>query len=251
MEKKIEIEITPEEKMTIFVAEPECPTLKLVLLCHGLMSDKESSTNRELTRRLLSENIATCRFDFYGHGEDSHPFQAMTLTRCLKQTEGVLDWILKNNFTQIGLMGSSFGGLVAIHAAARRKEVRRLALKCPVSNYPPLWSDRLGKAGMAVWKESDLLTFAGLDGRRCLEYAFYEDLLKYDTIKEAEDITIPTLIVHGDADEDVPCSQSEKLFETLRADKAFELIQGADHPFSKDEDFEQMVDRIEAWFVKS
>ncbi len=247
-ERRIHLEVSPGEKTTLVLAEPGSPTKQIVLLCHGFLSDKESGTNLALSRRLLPENIATCRFDFDGHGEQNRPLKEMRMSRCLNQVEAILDWLPTQGFTQIGLLGSSFGGLIALHGAAR-KNLSVLALKCPVSNYPPLWRDRLGEAGMRFWKENNLLTFAGLDGRAQLEYEFYEDLLQYDTYKEAATIQAPTLIVHGDADEDVPYSQSEQLFEVLHCEKVFETIEGADHPFTKAPDFEQMLKHLFKWFT--
>jgi len=248
-EREITIEVSPGELTTLILAEPQGQCERVVLLCHGFMSDNASSTNLELSRRFVKAGIATARFDFDGHGAQPRPLQEMLMSRCVQQVEAILDWLVSNGYAQIGLLGSSFGGLIAIHGAARKKAVKVLALKCPVSNYPPLWRDRLGEPGMKFWKDNNLLTFAGIDGRARLEYGFYEDLLQFDTYKEAAAIEAPTLIVHGDADEDVPFAQSEKLFEILQCEKTFVPIEGADHPFSKDEDFEKMLGLIFDWFV--
>lgn len=248
-EREIEIDVTSTEKTTLILAEPNKRAEHIVLLCHGFMSDNASTTNLELSRRLVDVGIATCRFDFDGHGAQPRPLQEMLMSRCVQQVEAILDWLIAAHYAQIGLLGSSYGGLIAIHGAARRKAVKVLALKCPVSNYPPLWRDRLGESGMRFWKDNNLLTFAGLDGRARLEYGFYEDLLQFDSYKEAARIDVPTLIVHGDADTDVPFAQSEQLFEELQCEKNFEAIVGADHAFSKDEDFERMLGLIFDWFV--
>ncbi len=249
MERRIDIEVSAGERTTMVLAEPDTQTDKVVLLCHGFMSDNESSTNMDLTKRLLPKNIATCRFDFDGHGAHPRPLQEMLMTRCLNQVDAILKGLSEQGYSKIGLLGSSFGGLIAIHAAARHPIVSVVALKCPVSNYPPLWRDRLGEAGMRMWKENNLLTFSSPDGRARLEYSYYEDLLNYDTYQDAATIKVPILIVHGDADEDVPISQSEALFDALQCEKYFERVEGADHPFSKDEDFEHMLSRVEDWFT--
>lgn len=248
-ERHLEIEVSPGERTILILAEPVAQTECVVLLCHGFMSNNASTTNLELTRRLLPEGIATCRFDFDGHGTHTRPLQEMLMSRCLRQVETLLDWLKPQGYAKIGLLGSSFGGLIAIHGAARHA-ITALALKCPVSNYPPLWRERLGEVGMNFWKENNLLTFAGLDGRARLEYGFYEDLLQYDTYKEAATIRAPTLIVHGDADEDVPYAQSERLFEVLQCEKTFETIEGADHPFTKEKDFERMQNHLFEWFCQ-
>jgi len=249
MEKTIELKINPENKIAMVLAEPSIPSGKIVLLCHGFMSSKESSTNLLLTEKLLAENIATCRFDFYGHGADGHPFQEMTLGHCLNQAEEVISWIAQSDYSKVGLIGSSYGGLVAILLAARHPEILVLGLKCPVSDYPPLWQALLGQAGMAAWEKDGILNFASPEGRARLNYAFFEDLLSADAYKAAAAIRSPTLIVHGDADEDVPVEQSERLYRTLETKKKFEKMAGADHPFTKEEDFELMIDRLLRWFV--
>ena len=249
MEKKIVLEPVPSEKTSAVLAAPEKGTGRIVLLCHGFMSTRESSTNRKLTARLLPGDIATLRFDFFGHGESDGPFEKLTLSRCLAQAEGLLQWCKENGYTRIGLAGSSFGGLVAIHLAANHPELLAVGLKCPVSNYPPIWNERLGEAGVDFWKKSGLLSFATPQGKARLEYPFYEDLLKYDTYRDAGKIQSPALIVHGEADEYVPFDQSRDLFQALSAPKEMEAVPGADHAFSNPEDFEKMADRITRWLA--
>ncbi|TAJ97038.1 MAG: alpha/beta fold hydrolase [Candidatus Manganitrophaceae bacterium] len=252
MEKKLELDLIDQQKTSVVLVSPEGPTSRAVLLCHGFMSSKESSTNRTLTPRLLSKRIAACRFDLFGHGDSDGPFSRLTLTQCLEQTEAMLGWLRENGYTEIGLVGSSFGGLIAIHTAAKHPELIAVALKCPVSDYPPIWRTHLGETGMNHWKESGLLAIATPNGKARLEYTFYEDLLKYDTYRAAAQIKSPTLIVHGEADEYVPFDQSLRLFDTLRLpndQREMEPIPGANHEFSKPEDFEKMATRIERWIV--
>jgi len=250
MEKKIELELIPGERTALVLAKPEQPTEHLVMLCHGFMSSMESSTNLALTEKLLSKGIATCRFDFFGHNESSGAFQEMTLTRCLAQAEGILRWSTQQGYGRHSLVGSSFGGLIAILLAARHPDFCAVALKCPVSDYPEIWQSRLGEGGMNQWQKSGILSFATFDRKARLEYPFYEDLLKYDTYRDATLIRSPTLIVHGDADVDVPADQSKQLFEQLQSKKEIEIIPGAGHDFSRPDDFHRMVTRISAWLIK-
>lgn len=251
MEREVVLEASPGEQTPVIVSEPNEGCEQIVLLCHGFMSSKESQTNRLLTEKLLSENIASCRFDFFGHGKHNGPFQEITLSRCLKQIDTVLSWISGNGYSRIGLLGSSYGGLAAILSAARHPEIRTVALKCPVSDYPPIWRTLLGEAGMANWQADTLLSFATPEGRARLNYNFYEDLLHYDAYQEATEIRAPVLIVHGDTDADVPFKQSQKLLQTLKCKAELSAISGADHQFTLPEDFEQMIAKIFNWFVSS
>jgi hypothetical protein len=252
--QNISLEFYPGEQAAVVLALPEVATKKIVLLVHGFMSNKESETNLELTKRLLIKGIATVRLDLFGHGQSDGLFQQLTLSRCLHQVEGLIAWIMKEGYEEIALVGSSFGGLIAIHTTAKHPELVCLALKCPVSNYPILWQSRLGNGGIAQWKQEGLFSFIFDDQKARLEYGFYEDLLKVNTYAEVSHIKTPTLIVHGDADDDVPADQSIRLCDTLRLPhpkKELVLIPGADHAFSKPEDFNQMIDKIEAWILSA
>jgi len=251
MEREVILESSAGAQTALILNEPPAGSESIVLLCHGFMSSKESQTNRLLSEKLLSKEIATCRFDFHGHGEHKAPFQEITLSLCLKQIDAVLSWVLKNGYSRMGMLGSSFGGLTAILSAAKHPEITTVALKCPVSDYPPIWRGLLGEAGMKNWQADGLLSFATPEGRARLNYAFYDDLLNYDTYQEAIAIKAPVLIVHGDADTDVPFQQSEDLLETLKSKASLIAISGADHQFTKPKDFEEMIDHFFKWFVST
>ncbi len=250
----MQIEITwgqsADERGLLTGPDPAHPKT-VVLLCHGLLSHRDSATNRTLTDLFLAQDIATLRFDFAGHGSSADPADPLapfTLTRCLEQASGAISWLQEQGATRIGIVGSSFGGLVALRTAARHPDLLAVGLKCPVVDYPPLWQARLGDGGMRHWQESGRLVFATHTGRASLLYGFYHDLLSQQAVLLAK-IVSPVLIVHGDADEDVPVAQSRELFSRLQSPKALVVLPGADHEFSKPEDFERMIDLLAAGMV--
>ena len=53
-------------------------------------------------------------------------------------------------------------------------------------------------------------------------------------------LRIPTLIVHGDSDNDVPYSQSQKLVSILSNAKLI-TVKGADHRYTGDGQAEEML----------
>lgn len=232
-------------------AQPEAQAVSsVVLLCHGFLSSKESATNRALSQRLPVAGIATLRFDFFGHGESRGAFQELTLTHCLRQTHAALSWLKTEGYLRIGLIGGSFGGLVALHVAAQCKGLSAVGLKCPVFDYPPLWRERLGEVGVRQWQEEGLISFVGTSGKSRLGYGFYESLLRYDSAQAAASIQAPTLIVHGDADEHVPVVQSQNLFAQIQSEKERVILSGANHDFSEPLHFAQMADQLTAWMTR-
>lgn len=230
---------------------PDGDTDKIAVLCHGFLSGKNSSTNKTLTRLLIERGIATFRFDFFGHGESAGPFELITNTLALAQAQAALDLVRQKGYRRIGLMGSSFGGLVATLTAARRTDLACLALKCPVVDFAEELRLEFGEAEMRQWKATDTVpNIMGGPNRVALRYAFYEDCLRRIAYEPARSITAPTVIVQGDHDEHVPLHQSQRLYEALQVKKRMEVLPGADHQFTKGEDFSRMTTVIADWLTE-
>lgn len=230
---------------------PDRETDHIAVLCHGFLSGKNSSTNNTLTRLLTDRGIATFRFDFFGHGESDGPFEQITNTLAVDQARAALDLVRRKGYRRIGLMGSSFGGLVATLAAAQRTDLACLALKCPVVDFAEELRLEFGEAEMAKWQSTDTVpNIMGGSDRIALRYAFYEDCLRRIAYEPARSITAPTIIVQGDRDEHVPLHQSQRLYEALQVKKCMEVLPGADHQFTKGEDFTRMTNLIADWLTE-
>ncbi|MEQ1796039.1 MAG: alpha/beta fold hydrolase [Nitrospira sp.] len=229
---------------------PDEDTDRLAVLCHGFLSGKRSTTNKTLTRLLNAQGIATFAFDFFGQGESEGPFETLTTTVAVTQAMAALDLMQQKGFTTLGLMGSSFGGLVAILTAAQRQDLACLALKCPVVDFAEELRLTLGDKEMAAWEKTGTIpNIMGETERIRLRYAFYEDSLQQIAYEPAKAITAPTLIVQGDQDECVPLHQSRQLAAALTCRKHMELLPGADHQFTKGADFARMTTLISEWFA--
>ncbi len=232
------------------LSRPENQTTSLALLCHGFLSGKHSTTNKTLTRLLNEQGLATFRFDFFGQGESEGPFEAITTTLAIQQTLAALDLMTAKGHDKIGLVGSSFGGLVAILTAAQCRDIACLALKCPVVDFAEELLLTFGPEELARWQETDTIpNIMGGTERIRLRYGFYEDCLTHIAYGPAERITIPTLIVQGEQDECVPLHQSRRLYNVLRGTKRLDLLPFADHQFTRGEDFRQMTTAIGEWLV--
>ncbi len=104
---------------------------------------------------------------------------------------------------------------------------------------------------MAKWKTTDTVpNITGGLGRIKLRYAFYEDCLRHIAYAPAVSVTAPTLIIQGDKDEHVPLHQSRRLYDALRVEKRLEIVPGADHQFTKAEDFRTMTTLISEWLIR-
>jgi len=107
-----------------------------------------------------------------------------------------------------------------------------------------------GPEGIVAWKRTGTIpNITGGNERVPLHYAFYEECARYRGYDAAKSVTVPTLIVQGDQDEFVPIHQSRRLLEALRQPKRLDILPGADHGFSKAEDFRSMAGKLIEWTV--
>lgn len=265
MEQALTFKDPGHRAVSAVLSTPDAPTSRIVVLCHGFLSSKHSTTNKTLTRLLAGHGLAALRFDFFGHGESEGPFEHITVGLAVSQALAALDLVAARGYRRVGLMGSSFGGLVAIHAAARWRRpqdgvkdhgpgepegVACLALKCPVVDFAEELELELGQSGMAEWRRTNTVpNFAGGAGRIKLSFDFYRDAQQHIAYAAAPGIRAPTAIVQGDRDELIPLHQSRRFFDALKVEKVLHLVEGADHQFSRREDFTRMTSLLSEWVV--
>ncbi len=249
MEEVITFQDQAGHKIAGILTTPESGTDRLAVLCHGFLSHKNSKTNQALTALLLPQGIGTFRFDFFGQGESEGPFERITVTTALNQARAALDLIRAKGYRKLALVGSSFGGLVALLVAATRPELACLALKCPLPDFPEMLQLEFGETGMAQWKATDTIpnVVPGGSGRIKLSYAFYEDSLCHSGYDAAKDVKAPTLVAQGAQDEYVPPRQILRLSESLGGPNSVAWLPDADHHFSRPEDFRLMTTLLSNW----
>lgn len=250
MEERFSFLDPQSHRVAAILTVPDGGTDRIAILCHGFLSSKTSSTNNALTRMLIDHGIATFRFDFFGQGESEGPFEQVTTSLAVEQAQKSVDLMRERGYRHIGLMGSSFGGLVATLTASQRTDLACLALKCPVVDFAEELRLEFGKDGMAQWKATDTIpNIMGGSDRIALHYAFYEDALRQIAYVPARSISAPTVIVQGDQDEHVPLHQSQRLYEALKGQKRLEVLPGADHQFTRGDDFGRMTNLIADWLI--
>jgi uncharacterized protein len=238
-------------RVSAILSRPERATGTIVVLCHGFLSNKNSTTNKTLTRMLNERGLATCRFDFFGQGESEGAFEDITTSLAVGQAKAAVAHVTSQGYKRIGLVGSSFGGLVSILTSAQLPDIACLALKCPVVDFAEELRLEFGPDEMVRWQATDTIpNLMGGTERVRLKYRMYEDCLQQIAYGPAAHITAPTLIVQGEQDELVPLHQSRLLLEALRGPKRLDIVPGADHQFTRGEDFRTMTTAITEWLVR-
>lgn len=201
-----------------------------IITLHGLESSKDSGKWPIIASRLYDEGYACLRFNFRGCGEGPEKsegkFEDASLTGRIKDYMSALQFLQdtgKVDTHRLGVIGSSFGGMVAIAAQEKR-------IKAMITLSTP-YKIRFGRPQISK------------------EVGFYEDLRKYDLLKAIRSAP-PILVIHGSSDEVVPLEHSQKLYEAAAEPKRLEIIGGANHVFSKSEHLNKVIDMSLGWFKK-
>ncbi|AFY62439.1 YqiA/YcfP family alpha/beta fold hydrolase [Synechococcus sp. PCC 6312] len=128
------------------------------------------------------------------------------------------------------LIGSSFGGLTAAWVAQHNSQIEQLVLLAPAFEFSQAWLPRLGEQ-LSQWQTQGYLEVEHYaDGqRRPLNYHFVEDLQAYDESQLTR--PVPTLIFHGEGDEVIPVSASQRYGQS-RAWVELQVLRG-DHSLTE------------------
>ena len=237
-----------DNTVSAILAEPAQKSDRAVILCHGFLSTKDSRTNLRLTQLLVAQGISTYRFDWFGMGESEGDFSRITVATCCDQLERTISLMRERGYHELGLIGSSFGGLLAILVGQHHPELRAVGLKCPVPDFPEMLEHEFGSDGIEEWKRTNYIPdVSGGAAPVALDFAFYESCRADNAYEAARNINAPVLIVHGQQDELVPFHQIRQLEDALPGNKELVLLPEADHQFGRPEDFRQMTVRLANW----
>ena len=181
--------------------------IRQALYLHGFASSPQSTKARVLTERLEPFGVRLVAPDF-----NEPDFSTLTVTRMLEQTDREIEALPPE---PVALIGSSLGGFVAIHAAARQapdtaRRIAALILLAPAFEFGRDRMSGKGPADVEMWKTSGRLEVFhyAYGGVRSVDYALYEDAHRYD----AYTVTVgtPTVIVYGTRDESVDPASIER-----------------------------------------
>lgn len=180
--------------------------LPTVVYLHGLGSSPQSAK-----ARLFADYFAVLGYDSVIPELSVPSLQQLSVRVALERVVDVLTEVSLRS--PIILIGSSFGGFLAVHAlgclsASVRDQVRGLVLLAPVL-YP--WHPRapiISEKMEAAWREAGVFPIAeGATGQYVpVDYQFLSEL--QECARYEPHVAIPTLVVHGVRDEAVPYAHS-------------------------------------------
>jgi pimeloyl-ACP methyl ester carboxylesterase len=172
---------------------------RTILYLHGFLSSAQSTKAGFLRERF--ESMPRVTFHAVDFNPTPRDFETMTTTG---QINRLRQYVLDHGLSDMMLVGSSFGGLVAFHYAHRFGGVARMLLLAPAV----VWlSGGLSERELRRWEEAGALpVFHPAFGREVpIGYDLHLDGLRY---RERVPPAAPAIIIHGRQDDTVPIADS-------------------------------------------
>jgi pimeloyl-ACP methyl ester carboxylesterase len=218
-----------------------------VIFCGGYASDMTGTKAETLEAHVVARGHQFTRFDYRGHGTSSGAFADGTIGTWSGDALAVFDKVTSG--PQI-VVGSSMGGWIMILLALARPE--RLAGLIGIAAAPDFTEDLMWGTFDDAIKET--LTKTGIY-REPSPYSDTPTIVTMNLIEEGRShlvlrapipITVPTRLLHGMRDPDVPYTLSATLAERIETDDVrILLIKDGDHRLSTDRDLRLLRDTVD------
>jgi uncharacterized protein len=242
--------VSQGQMVSSFLHRPAGPAAKpmpAVLMLHGLMAAKSQPPHRlfvKLADELARRGVVSLRIDFRGRGDSEGDSIDVTPSADYNDARVAFDYLAARpevNTARLGLVGISWGGIMAALLAGRDHRVKTTVL----------WSSAPG--GPSQWRPP----FEQVEGKEAaylwgnwLGRPFYQELWQLDTLAELKQAQGSLLLVYGTADDAVPAEALQTATNELQAAAVpYELvaIEGADHVFMRYDWERQLLETTVEW----
>ena len=208
----------------------KCP---IVIICHGFGGNRDRGTTCTIGHQLPTENIASIRFDFNGHGESEGRFEVMTVPNEIEDAKCVYQYVSTLPFIdtkRIAILGASQGGVVASMTAGElgHGKLKAAVLLCPaaVLRDDCIKGNTMGKRYNPLAPPETLdLGNGKILGREFIKTAF--SLPIYET---AERYHGKACIIHGTGDRTAPYTYGLR-YHDIWPGSEYHQLDGYDHGF--------------------
>ena len=222
------------------------------LLClHGFAGDKYSTVIEAVAKDRCRAGFRCVTFDWPGHGDSTADSSMLTIENCLADLDAVVKHLrpaaaaVPSGSTPAPLFcfATSFGGYLAMLDYRRHPEhFDRILLRSPALRMGKVLRSFLDEDHMRRFRDGEALNF-GFDRPLFLHDDFLSDLETpdHDAFLTLDSIGCsPIAIIHGDADDVVPVTDSLRFAEDN--DLPIRIVKGADHRYKKPGELEQIID---------
>lgn len=228
-----------------YIPENSAKKRPAVIFSHGF-----GDTNRggqAYAQALAAQGYLVVCFDFRGGGTSSKSDGStldMTLFTEQQDLEAELEMLSSRedvDLNYIFLLGNSQGGVVSVlTAAAEPDKVRAVALSSPAFS--------LADDARKLYSSVEEIPSEAIHIIMNVGHDYFSSIYDFDPIKASESYNGDVLIFHGDKDDLVPISYSQRAVQEF-PNATLEVLQGEGHMYSESA-VKQTIDKISDFFYR-
>ncbi|MBE6139118.1 MAG: alpha/beta fold hydrolase [Firmicutes bacterium] len=225
---------------------------KAVLIIHGFAGG--TYDEEELANYLeLNRGFDVFQFTLPGHEKNLSKVERQ---EWINASEEQIEWLIRNGYNKIYLIGHSMGGVIATYLASKYKEVKKLILAAPAYHYLKVIKDDLN-VSKSLKVAPQIIKDYGSDEVIARMLKFNVSVIKefMDLVKDYYDypkyITCKVLILQGKEDRLVPVSSSQYVYDTVKSKrKEIVYLDGITHDIFRNEKQNEIFKLVEKFLKK-
>lgn len=214
-----------------------------VIVCHGYTGKYTKVLGR--AEHFYRNNFSVLTPDARAHGESQGKYRGMGWLE-IDDMKGWIEKIVEHDSAaNIVLFGQSMGAATVINIAGEElpQNVKAVVEDC---SYTSVWDEFAEQ--MRVKYHLPIFPTMYIADRLCKRKAGYS-FKEASPLKQISKCKLPILIIHGDADNFVPCRFAYELYEKANEPKELLIIEGAGHCMSVVKDEKKYWNTVDG-FVK-
>ncbi|NKB75722.1 MAG: alpha/beta fold hydrolase [Gammaproteobacteria bacterium] len=213
------------------------------IFVHGFRSSSKGTKASYFRQQAQIASQHWIDFDLPCHGRSDGVFRSFRISYCLEALVKVIDSV---GNTPIVLVGSSMGGWLSILAAIRllsqrnqthieheKSQIKGVVLIAPAFDFVEHYFREKMNVDKHCWESVGVMGFddAYDNERFFLDFGVLKDASKHSVLKNVWEFNFPTLIFHGEKDDVVPISISQRFVGIVQGETPvnLEIIQKGDH----------------------
>jgi fermentation-respiration switch protein FrsA (DUF1100 family) len=229
-----------------WLVEPTQANGKSVLLLHGVTDNRLGASG--FGDYFLARGYSVLLPDSREHGASGGEIS----TYGILERDDVRRWVAWVRERSPGctyLLGESMGAAIGLQATAVTPQLCAVAVESPYSTFREISYERLGRGtglGAQFWRTA---------GRPVIEVAIlyagarYDvDLPRAEPLAAVESSRVPTLLIAGTADRNIPAHHAEELEAACASHCELWMVSGADHGGASAVAPAEFWQRVSGWF---